>query len=76
MTATSVITPTAATRSWKSVQRLAVLLFALIVLSGLAFVAGRASASSHSQPAIAPSAITLPASGGETFGRCPINRPC
>ena len=76
MTATSVITPTAATRSWKSVQRVAVLLFALIVLSGLAFVAGRASAPSHSAPTIAPSTINLPASGEEIIGRCRINRPC
>jgi hypothetical protein len=76
MTATSVMTPTAVTRSWNTVQRVAVLLFALIVLSGLAFVAGRASAPSHTQSTITPTAINLPASGGELAGRCHINRPC
>ncbi len=74
MTATSVMTPTVVTRSWKSTQRVAVMLFALIVFSVAAFVAGRASAPSHHAPTIAP--ISAPFSTGETSGRCQINRPC
>ena len=75
MTATSVITPTAVTRSWKSMQRVFVLVLALIVFSALAFVAGRASAPSHTAPAIAP-ATAVSSSAGELSGRCKINRPC
>ena len=74
MTATSVVTPTAVARSWKSVQRVVVLLFALVLFSALAFVAGRASAPSHATPTIAPASVSVPA--GEVSGRCPINRPC
>jgi len=75
MTATSVVTPTAMTRSWKSMQTVFVLVLALIVFSALAFVAGRASAPSHTAPAIAPaSAVSSPA--GEVSGRCKINQPC
>jgi hypothetical protein len=74
MTATSVVTPNAVTRSWKSVQRVAVMVFALVLFSALAFVAGRASAPSHSTPTIAPATVSFPA--GEVSGRCPINRPC
>jgi hypothetical protein len=77
MTATSVLTPTALTRSWTAVQRAAALLFVFAVFVALAFTVGRASVSvRHDSPVIAPPSLSVPAPSAAGEFRCRIGRPC
>jgi hypothetical protein len=70
MTATSVLTPTALTRSWTTVQRAAVALFMVAVFVALAFTAGRASVDTH-----AGSSVIAPSPSAATELRCRVG-PC
>ncbi len=77
MTATSVLTPTALTRSWTAVQRAAVLMFVVAVFVALAFTAGRASVDAHpGSSVIAPPSLSVPAPSAAGEFRCRIGRPC
>jgi hypothetical protein len=73
------MTPSVTTRSWKTIQRVAAIVFAVVVFSTLAFVVGRASAGDTHAPTVAPAAVpaALAVTGGEAdAGRCPIGRAC
>jgi hypothetical protein len=75
MTATSVLSPTAATRSWYAVQRTVAMLFVVAVFATLAFTAGRASVHVHrDSPVITPPVLSVPAPADAY--RCYSGRPC
>ena len=76
MTAASVLTPTVVTRSWKTMQRIATVVFVIVLFSVLAFAAGRASV--HARHTSPPAVSSV--SGSESAGgadRCLLrSRPC
>jgi len=73
MTATSVMTPTVATRSWNTLQRVAAIVVMLVVFSVLAFSVGRATAhTTHAPTVFAPASVASP----EPALRCAVNHPC
>jgi hypothetical protein len=76
MTATSVMTPTIGTRSWKTMQLVAMVAVAVVVFSVFAFVAGRASVDARRVIVPVPAAAVSPTGGELDAGRCPIGRPC
>jgi hypothetical protein len=76
MTATSVFTPTAVTRSWTAVQRAVVLLFVIAAFVAIAFTAGRISAPDHhGSPVIAPT-VSASSPSGATEVPCHVGHPC
>lgn len=76
MTATSISSPTALTRSWSAVQRTVALVFVIAVFAAVAFTVGRASAhTGHGSPVIAPSSISAPSPSGAT-PQCRVGHPC
>jgi hypothetical protein len=77
MTATSVFTPTAVTRSWSAVHRAAAMLFVIAVFVAIAFTAGRISAPDHhGSSVIAPPTAAVPSPSGAGASPCRVGIPC
>jgi membrane associated rhomboid family serine protease len=78
MTATSVLAPSAAQRSSKTLQRAALWAFVIVAFVALAFAAGRASVNAHhASPAIAPTSIAAHPAADASADTCRIRRgPC
>jgi hypothetical protein len=75
MTSTSMLTPTAATTSWKGWLRVAGVFIAVIVFATVAFTVGRSTVHVHRvTPAIARPSISVPAPGSVLDG-CRTGRP-
>jgi len=77
MTATSVLAPSTP-RSWKALQRAALIVLVIAAFVALAFAAGRASVSAHhDSPTLAPTSASAPSAAGATVDNCRIRRgPC
>jgi hypothetical protein len=76
MTATSVLDPTAVTRTWGAVQRAIVVLFVIAAFAVAAFAVGRATAPTHHvAPIIVPSAVSVPSAAAGSNGVCRVG-PC
>lgn len=76
MTATSVLTPTAVTRSWNAVQRAVVMLFVIAVFVAVAFAAGRISAPAHHGSSVIAPTVSVSSPSGATEVPCRIGHAC
>jgi hypothetical protein len=76
MTATSVLIPTAVTRSVNTVQRAVVILFVIVAIAAAAFFVGRATVDARpGSSVIAPVSTPVPSATGNTPVVCRIG-PC
>jgi len=77
MAAASVLSPSAASRSWNAVHRLVVLLFVVGLFAAAAFAIGRSSVDvHHGSSVIPPAPVSVSSPSGATAVGCRVGHPC
>jgi len=75
MSTSTVASPAVPGRSWTATLRIAVAAVIVVLLTALAFAAGRATVSTHTRP-VTPAPVVIPGAGAFGSPACPHTNLC